>query len=91
MSMSDSTTTVARRKVTIYPDELPLMGAMEAAMALGVAQSNLRELSGLPKPFQTLGCGSIWLTEDVIAYREHRRLHPPKPGPKPKRPKPVAA
>jgi hypothetical protein len=61
-----------------------LMGAMEAAAALGVEQTNLRKMFGLPKPFQVLGMGSVWLREDIERYREHRRLHPPKPGPKPK-------
>jgi hypothetical protein len=75
---------VARRKEVIYQDENPLMGAQEAALALGVKQSNLREMSGLPKPFQVLAMGSVWLTRDIVAYREHRRLHPPRPGPKPK-------
>jgi hypothetical protein len=74
----------ARRKETIYQDELPLMGATEAALALGVKQSNLRELSGLPKPFQVLAMGSVWLSKDIVNYREWRRLNPPKPGPKPK-------
>jgi len=72
---------VARRKATIYQDELPLMGAQEAALALGVRQSNLRDMAGLPKPFQTIACGSIWLTQDILKYREHRRLNPPRPGP----------
>jgi hypothetical protein len=76
---------VARRKETIYQDELPLMGATEAALALGVKQSNLRELSSLPKPFQVLAMGSVWLTKDILAYREWRRINPPKPGPKPKK------
>jgi predicted DNA-binding transcriptional regulator AlpA len=74
----------ARRKVTMYQDENPLMGATEAALALGVKQSNLRELSGLPKPFQVLAMGSVWLTSDIVAYREQRIANPPKPGPKPK-------
>jgi hypothetical protein len=74
----------ARRKETLYQDENPLMGAQEAALALGVKQSNLRELSGLPKPFQVLAMGSVWLAKDIIAYREWRRLNPPRPGPKPR-------
>jgi hypothetical protein len=73
------------REVTICQDEQPLMGASEAARALGVMQSNLRELSGLPKPFQVLAMGSVWLTQDILEFREWRRLHPPKPGPKPRR------
>jgi hypothetical protein len=61
-----------------------LMGATEAALALGVKQSNLRELSGLPKPFQVLAMGSVWLADDIIRFRDHRKLHPPTPGPKPR-------
>lgn len=72
----------ARRRVMIQQDQNPLMGAQEAALALGVKQSNLREMAGLPKPFQTLACGSIWLSRDILQYREWRRQHPPRPGPK---------
>jgi hypothetical protein len=75
---------IARRKVVIYQDELPLMGASEAALALGVKQSNLRELSGLPAPFQVLAMGSVWLTQDIMGYRNERRINPPRPGPKPR-------
>jgi len=85
MTQNEEEAIIARRKETLYQDELPLMGAAEAAMALGVKQSNLRELSGLPKAFQTLACGSIWLTKDIVAFREWRRANPPRPGPKPKK------
>jgi hypothetical protein len=62
----------------------PLMGAREAASALGVSQSNLRVLSGLPKPVQVLAMGSVWRAQDIIDFKARREATPPKPGPKPK-------
>jgi hypothetical protein len=81
----------ARKRITFYAEENPLMGAQEAALALGVRQNNLRVLgdtsSGMPfpEPLQTLACGSIWLTKDILRYRDERRKHPPLPGPKAQR------
>jgi hypothetical protein len=85
----------ARRRDTIYQDEQPLMGALEAAQALGVKQSNLREVSNLPRPYQVLAMGSVWMASDILALAAHRQKHPyvastgrvlaVKPGPKAKR------
>jgi hypothetical protein len=63
----------------------PLMGAAEAAAALGVNQTNLRALSGLPKPVQVLAMGSVWRAQDIIDYKAWREANPPKPGPKSRR------
>ena len=65
---------IARRRDTIYQDERPLMGAMEAAQTLGVEQTNLRTLSGLPEPYQVLRMGSVWLADDIIKFRDKRKL-----------------
>jgi len=72
------------RKVTLRRDDDPLMGAREAAACLGVAQSNLRELVGLPEPFQILAMGSVWLREDIESLRDQRAARPNKPGPRPR-------
>jgi predicted DNA-binding transcriptional regulator AlpA len=62
----------------------PILGAREAAAVLGVSQSNLRELVGLPEPFQTLAMGNIWLRSDIEAFRDRRAASPARPGPKPR-------
>jgi hypothetical protein len=72
-----------QRKVVLTGDR-PLMGATEAAAVLGVKQTNLRELSGLPEPFMKLACGTIWLSADIQRFKRWRKTNPPKPGPKPK-------
>jgi hypothetical protein len=82
------TTRPVRRTVRIERPEDPegsgpIMGASEAAEALGVKQSNLRDLAGLPDPFQVLRMGSVWLRDDVLEFKADRIANPPKPGPKP--------
>jgi hypothetical protein len=51
------------RRVT----EPELVGAAEAARLLGVRQSNLRTLAGLPEPYQRLRSGTLWRATDIKA------------------------
>jgi len=70
------------RVVKLARDADPLMGAREASDCLGVAQSNLRELVGLPEPFQILAMGSVWLRQDIEQFAAYRAANPSRPGPK---------
>jgi hypothetical protein len=54
-------------------DQVRLMGATEAAEAIGVSQTNLRPLTGLPEPVAVLRCGTIWLADDIEAFAAERR------------------
>jgi len=72
------------------PDEPELMGAAEAARTLGVAQSNLRVVKGLPEPYQQLASTTLWRAVEIRALawrraeaRKSRRAlkaksHPPE-------------
>ena len=67
--------TLARRQV---PD---LYGAAEAAAALGVGQTNLRTVAGLPEPVAVLKCGSIWRAADIHDLAAKRAMgRMPKPA-----------
>lgn len=50
-----------------------LMGATEVAAELGVAQSNLPKISGLPPHATTLGRGRIWRADVIRTFAEERR------------------
>jgi hypothetical protein len=69
------------RSVRVVPGDL--LGAQEAAEFLGVHQSNLRAMVGLPEPFRVLAMGSIWLRDDLVAFQQAREENPPRPGRKP--------
>lgn len=49
------------------------MGAIEAAAVVGVAQSNLRPVPGLPTALQTLRCGSVWLSDEIEPFAGERK------------------
>jgi len=49
-----------------------MMGAGEAAAALGVRQQNLRGLKGLPAPVQKIGATSLWLADDIREFAKRR-------------------
>jgi hypothetical protein len=50
-----------------------LMGAKEAAAAIGCRQTNLRMIAGLPDPVQTVAATSLWDAEEIRAFAESRR------------------
>lgn len=57
--------------MTRQPGEPELMGAFEAAKTLGVAQSNLRTISGLPEPYQKIKSATLWRADEIrsLAWR----------------------
>jgi hypothetical protein len=61
--------------------ERPLAGAAEASEILGVKQTNLRKLVGLPEPLQVLAMGSVWLREDIEEFADRRAANPARSGP----------
>jgi hypothetical protein len=48
------------------------MGAKEAAEALGVGQTNLRVLSGLPEPYDSVGATTLWRADEIRELAEKR-------------------
>jgi len=60
-------------------NEPELMGATEAAETLGVRQTNLRVLRGLPEPYQILAGGSFWRASEIreLAYQRSQRKKEP--------------
>lgn len=57
----------ARRK-----SEPELMGAAEAAEALGVRVSNLYTLAGLPTPYDRVRATALWRSKEIVAFAERR-------------------
>jgi hypothetical protein len=53
--------------------EPEVLGAAEAAEALGVRQVNLRTLKGLPEPYGKIKATTLWRAEEVRAFAEIRR------------------
>lgn len=56
------------------PDEPELMGAQEAALTLGVAQTNLRTVAGLPTPYDKLAATTLWRADEIrsLAWKKHQ-------------------
>lgn len=54
------------------PNEPELMGAIEAAEALGVRQVNLRTLKGLPEPYGRVRASTLWRADEIRAFAEER-------------------
>lgn len=52
--------------------EPEVYGAMEAALALGVSQTNLRVVANLPVPYQTLASGTLYRASDIDALAAKR-------------------
>jgi hypothetical protein len=48
------------------------MGAKEAAETLGVQQSNLRIVRGLPEPYDTLRATTLWRAEEIRELARRR-------------------
>jgi len=67
------------------PDEPKLVGAIEAAELLGVRQTNLRVVRGLPEPYQKLRSGTLYREDEIRALawkRLSRKVsRPHRPGP----------
>jgi hypothetical protein len=55
------------------PDEPKLMGAREAAEHLGVHQTNLRVVKGLPEPYAKVAATTLYRTSDIHALAFARR------------------
>ena len=54
------------------PAEPAVMGAAEAADALGVRQQNLRRQVGLPEPYQTVRATTLWRVTDIEEFARSR-------------------
>jgi hypothetical protein len=54
------------------PDEPELVGASEAAEILGVHQTNLRVVAGLPAPYDRIKATTLWRTKEVRALALER-------------------
>lgn len=52
--------------------EPELLGAVEAAETLGVDQTNLRKLAGLPAPYDKVRATTLWRAEEVRKLAELR-------------------
>jgi hypothetical protein len=55
------------------PDEPKLMGAREAAEHLGVHQTNLRVVKGLPEPYAKVAATTLYRASDIHALAVARR------------------
>ena len=49
-----------------------MMGATEVAEALGVGQTNLRRIPGLPAPVQKIKAGSLWRADEIREFARQR-------------------
>lgn len=52
-----------------------VVGGAEIMTMLGVSRQRVSQLTAhpsFPKPYETLAMGSVWRTEDVIAWAEAR-------------------
>jgi hypothetical protein len=56
---------MARRTGPRRSGEPELMGAKEAAEALGVGQTNLRVTSGLPEPYDVVAATTLWRADEI--------------------------
>jgi hypothetical protein len=50
------------------PGEPELLGARDAAEILGVAQTNLRTLKGLPEPYDKVSATTLWRKSDIERF-----------------------
>lgn len=46
-------------------NEPEMMGAAEAAKTLGVLQTNLRVVAGLPEPYQKIKSTTLWRAKEI--------------------------
>jgi hypothetical protein len=69
--------------------EPELMGAGEAAKTLGVFQSNLRTISGLPEPYDKVAATTLWRAAEIRAFAWQRaQLRPVRTKRQPTTPTP---
>lgn len=55
------------------PYEPELMGAAEAAITLGVEQTNVRTVAGgLPEPYQKIKATTLWRADEIRALAAER-------------------
>jgi hypothetical protein len=52
--------------------EPKLVSAVEAAEMLGVRQTNLRTLAGLPEPYDRSRAGTLWRESDIAEFKKKR-------------------
>ena len=57
------------------PGEPELVGAYEAAQLLGVRQTNLRVIRGLPEPYCKLKSGTLYRADEIRALAWQRLAH----------------
>jgi hypothetical protein len=55
------------------PHEPKVIGAAQAALIIGVRQSNLRTLAGLPDPYDKVSSGTLWREDEIRAFADARR------------------
>jgi len=61
--------------MVIMQDVKRLVGGAEIMAMLGVSRQRVSQLTAhpsFPKPYETLAMGSVWRTEDVIAWAKER-------------------
>ena len=60
------------------PYEPEMMGATEAAQTLGVRQTNLRIVKGLPEPYQVIAGGTLYRASEIreLAYQREQQRTP---------------
>ncbi|CAB4197743.1 hypothetical protein UFOVP1313_29 [uncultured Caudovirales phage] len=58
--------------------EPEVMGASEAAEAIGVRQVNLRTLKGLPEPYGRIRSTTLWRAEEIREFAKNRVTNQPK-------------
>lgn len=63
---------MTERSDVVKKNEPKLMGAAEAAEALGVRQQNLRTLVGLPDAYDKVRATTLWRADEVLAFAQER-------------------
>lgn len=56
---------------------IDISGVAEAAKILEIQKKNIshaRKTKDFPEPFVVLECGPIWMTSDLVDYKEKRDL-----------------
>jgi hypothetical protein len=54
------------------PDEPKIIGASTAASILGVNQTNLRPIPGLPEPYDKDRATTMWREDEIRAFARKR-------------------
>jgi hypothetical protein len=56
-----------------------LMGAKEAAEAIGCRQTNLRQIAGLPDPVAVVSATTLWDADEIRDFAERRNARRGEP------------